>query len=149
MTQDAMNQNVATWLPSASKDLNNKPFRLKFLTGHTVDQCGGKCMKVFGVYLHIDCVGFGYVCNHTAASRLITTEEEEGGVDFSLALDSDDLGPFLEYPFPNRTFLITNPENNTDLWLNIPEQTLTRNDYDEPFIIHNIWFSENPELKND
>jgi hypothetical protein len=34
------------------------------------------------------------------------------------------------------------------LWMNIPEQTVIRNNVNDPFILKFVWFSENQELDN-
>lgn len=143
-------QNEATWMSYENKDLDGGPwFRLKFLVGHTAAQCGGGCIRIFGTTFHIDCVGFGEICNHTVNAELSKSEEKSDSDYYTLTLEgADDLGKFLEYSFSDRTFFITNPQNNTELWLNIPEQVLVRKDFEDLFIIHNVWFSEAPELEN-
>jgi len=139
-------RNEATW--ETSQD-NAKGWlaKLKIYIGHTADQCGGKCMKIFGEYLHLDCRGYGNVCNMNSKSILSIGENEE---ELILTIIDEDIffGESLEFSFPDRSLYITNPQNSTDLWLNIPEQLLVRENADEDFIIHNVWFSENQELEN-
>jgi len=139
---DTQKLNEATW----TCDNNSKSWFLKllFLAGHTIDKCGGKCVKIFGEYGHIDCRGFGDACANAVAARL---EMDENGY-YLVLTDPDALGEYLEFDFPDRSLFITNPQNNTDLWLNIQEQVLSRESFELPFIIHEVWFSENPELEN-
>jgi hypothetical protein len=140
----ALKQNEATWV--SSEDSKRPWWLLKLTVGHTVQQCGGKCIKIFGEYGHIDCVGFGNVCNHFVK---VSIENGVGEIYFNLkASDPNALGSLLEFPFPDRSLMITNPQNNTDLWLNIPEQLLIRNNNQEPFIFYDAWHSENAEFEN-
>jgi len=137
-------QNEATWITTSDCRGLLGWLKIKFSVGHTVDQCGNGCVMVFGQLGHIDCRGFGYVCNHTAKVAVV----ESGGVIKLVFDDPEDLGEELEFLFPDRTLCITNPQNNTGLWLNIPEQILTRDNINVPFEILDIWFSEEPELEN-
>jgi len=142
---DDQNQNEATWTSSGQE--KGATFSLKLTIGHTVQQCGGKCIKIFGDYGHIDCRGFGNICNFKVNANYLFFPNDNGG---TLTLDEvNELGDDLVFPFPNRSLKITNPQNNNDLWLNIPEQVLTRTNVAESFILLGVWFSENPELVNE
>jgi len=141
---DNFRENEATWITSG--EANSKWWLLKIVMriGHTIDQCGGKCVKIFGELGHIDCRGYGNVCNHVVIAQLV---QSTGGLMLVLE-DPDSFGDDLDFFLPDRTFYITNPLNNSDLWLNIPEQVLTRTNSELPFEILDIWFSEEPELEN-
>jgi hypothetical protein len=143
---DTPNQNVATWIRS---DEHSKGFslRLRFMLGHTAQQCGNRCITVLGQSFHIDCRGFGNICNRVVR---VVVHEDENTHELSLTIiDEDDILGGLEiFPFPDRSLYITNPQNNTELWLNIPEQILSMDDLEEEIIIHNVWFSEEQELEN-
>lgn len=139
-----MKQNEATWI---SNHDHSKGFllNLKFFIGHTAEQCGNRCVKILGVPMHLDCRGFGNICNHIVNVEVATDMYD----DLILILtDLDSFGDFEEFQFPDRSFFITNPQNNTELWLNIPEQVLCRNSSDTSIIMCNIWFSEESELEN-
>jgi hypothetical protein len=141
---DNLRQNSATWTYSE----NSKKGKLswKIFVGHSVSDCGGKCIKLFGELGHIDCVGIGNVCSQSVECSIEPGDEDD---DFILILDDNNaLGAFLEYPFPDRSLMITNPQNNTDLWLNIPEQILIRESEEVPFVVYDAWFSEIAELEN-
>jgi hypothetical protein len=99
-----------------------------------------------GQWYHVDCRGFGNTC-HLIEKGMLTLDEETNEFYFTF-LDIEALGEDLDYPFPDRSFLITNPLNDTDLWLNMPEQILQRICDSLPFVIHDIWFSEEQELQN-
>jgi len=143
---DDQKQNEATWI--STDDAKFKwLMKLKIFVGHTVDQCGNACIKIFGKYGHIDCVGVGHVCNHKVDVRLSICENYTEHYTLTL-IDPDGLGEFLEFPFPDRSLFITNPVTNTELWLNIPEQLLVRRNLGDSMVIHNAWFSERPELEN-
>jgi hypothetical protein len=141
---DKLQQNEATWIYSG--DSKKPRFCLKFFIGHTASECGGKCIKLFGEWGHVDCVGFGNTCNHVVFTSI---ESGEGLDDYILTLiEPDALGASLEFLFPDRSLLITNPLNNTDLWLNIPEQYLIRETEEDFFEILGAWFSVVPEFEN-
>ncbi|MDR2972686.1 MAG: hypothetical protein LBU83_12305 [Bacteroidales bacterium] len=138
-------QNEATWISLGPEKGLGVGF--KIFLGHSVKDCGGSCIKILGEYGHIDCVGFGNVCKQKGSAYYFEDGEEEGGV--LVLVEATTFGDYLEYPFPNRSLFITNPLNNTDLWLNIPKQNLVRNDFEESFMLYNVWFSEDPELENE
>jgi len=142
---DDLKQNEATWLNIGSQ--KGLGIGLKIFVGHTVQQCGGKCMKIFGEYGHIDCRGYGNVCNYSVIAYCSVGSDPDY---MTLTLtDPNAFGEDLEYQLPDRSFLITNPKNNTEFWLNLPEQILERTDQETPFVIQNIWFSEEQELENE
>jgi len=139
-----LKRNEATWISSNN---SSKGFwlNLKIYVGHTAEQCGGRCVKLFGKPMHIDCRGIGHICERLITVELQTNENNE----LMLILSDEDI--FAEYdifPFPDRSLCITNPQNNDDLWLNIPEQILLKDSTFLKVIIENIWFSEEPELEN-
>ena len=143
-SNDDSKQNLATWVSSSEN--NSKFWFLKIIIriGHTASDCGNKCVKIFGEQGHVDCRGVGNVCNRIVDAQMI---QNEGGIVLVL-LDNDAFGEDLDFLIPDRCLYITNPLNNTDLWLNIPEQVLLRDNNGVPFEILNVWFSENPELEN-
>jgi len=138
-------QNEATWIPSGE---NSKKWWLilKFCVGHTSEQCGGRCLKFFGENYHADCRGLGNVCNLTSCVEVA----EDFTLDEVVLIlkDLDLFGSFEIFPFPDRSLMITNPQNNTELWLNIPEQVLYK-DSTLQVVFQNVWFSEEPELENE
>jgi hypothetical protein len=141
---DEIIQNEVTWLPSNDNRGWFGWLILKFTIWHTAADCGNKCVKIFGEQGHIDCRGFGNVCNHTAIAYLI----QNGDVLKLVFENPDALGEDLDFLLPDRTLRVTNPINSTNLWLNIPEQLLLRDNNGIPFEILDIWFSEEPELEN-
>jgi len=141
---DDQKQNEATWISIGSEKAIG--FGFKFFVGHTVQQCGGTCIKIFGEYGHLDCRGFGNICKMKMTANYI--EDEISGQEQLVVIELNAFGDELEYQFPDRSFFITNPNNNSELWLNIPEQLLIRDNINNPFVISNIWFSDKPELEN-
>lgn len=141
---DDLKTNEATWIYSHD-DSKFLYLKMQISIGHTSNQCGNKCVKIFGQPGHIDCRGFGNVC-----SKIVDVHYSmEPNGDLRLILcDTAVFGESLDMLLPDRTLFITNPQNNNELWLNIPEQLLIRDSESVPFVIHDIWFSENPELEN-
>jgi hypothetical protein len=139
-----LKENTATWISSSDGQSKWWFFKLSIKIGHLVTDCNNSCIMIMGELGHADCMGYGRVCNRTANAMLV-----QDGSSFSLVLeDPEAFGYDLNFQFPDRTLFITNPQNNTDLWLNIPEQTLLRDHNGVSFMIQNIWFSEEPELEN-
>jgi len=139
-------QNEATWIIG---DDSSKGFwlRLKIFVGHTADQCGGKCIKLFGKYYHADCRGFGYICQFDVEATVLGDISEN---ELRLILtDHDAFGDFDIFTLPDRSLYITNPQNSSEQWLNIPEQILLRDSSAIEVIIQNVWFSEEQELENE
>jgi len=134
----------ATWI--ASGDRSNAPwFKLKFFLGHTAEQCGGKCMMIFGQNYHVDCRGIGYICEYDPKARIIEGENDRWTL---ILMDEVELMG-LDFAFPDRSLFITNPQNNYDRWLNIPEQILMFDTNLMQVIIQDAWFSEEQELENE
>jgi len=144
-SNENIHKNEATWITSGEEGSKWWIFKFKISIGHTAADCGNKCVMAFGEFGHIDCRGFGEVCNHTTTAKLI---QSTGGALMLVLEDPDIFGDELDFLFPDRALYITNPQNNTDLWLNIPEQVLLRDSNGVPFEILDIWFSEEPELEN-
>jgi len=138
-------QNAATWFSSGENGSKFWFLKINIKVGHTIEQCGGDCVKMFGEKGHIDCRGFGNVCNHIVDAQVIQTSG--GGIILAL-VNNNSFGDDLDFLIPDRSLYIINPLNNTDLWLNIPEQVLLRDDNGVPFEILDVWFSEEPELEN-
>ena len=140
------NQNEATWIHK-NDDSKGLFINLKFSVGHTANQCGNACMMIFGQPVHADCRGFGNICN-----RIVKAVVSEDLINNELTLkiiDDDMFGGYEIFPFPDRCFYITNPQNNLELWLNIPEQILLKDSSGTEIVIYDAWFSEEPELEND
>jgi len=145
---DYPKQNYATWISSSENQSKFWYLKIAITIGHNASDCGNKCVKIFGEQGHIDCRGFGNVCTKIVDVG-VQFSMGQNGEDIMLILnDTDVFGETLVYDFPDRTFFITNPLNNKDLWLNVPEQLLLRDSIGLPFVIRDIWFSEEPELEN-
>ncbi|MCL2312376.1 MAG: hypothetical protein FWC41_07810 [Firmicutes bacterium] len=142
---DNQKRNEVTWISKQDGSKGWLAF-LKILVGHTADQCGGTCVKLFWEYMHIDCRGFGNVCELQKKARLVETDIP--GEYLIIFEETDALGDDLEYPFPDRSLFITNPLNSNELWMNVPEQVATRDSVSVPFILYDVWFSEEQELDN-
>jgi len=146
MESGEINLNEATWINPENTKAPSWLLKLKISVGHTAEQCGNRCVYMFGQWMHLDCRGMGNEC-HLISQGVLTLNEETDEYDFTFT-DADALGEDLDYSFPDRSFRITNPLNNEDLWLNAPEQILQRICDTLPFVIHDIWFSEVQELEN-
>jgi len=138
-------RNEATWIP---EEKAKKGFMawIKIYIGHTAEQCGGTCVKIFWEYMHLNCRGFGNICEQL---KKVYIEESDIPGEYLLTFEERDaLCEELEFQFPDRSLYITNPLRNNELWMNIPEQIAVRSDVNEPFTLYNVWFSEEQELEN-
>jgi len=138
-------RNEVTWISEQDGSKGWKAF-LKMFVGHTYNQCGGTCVKLFWEYTHIDCRGFGNICEH--GKRVCIVESDIPGEYWLTFEDRDALCDDLEFQFPDRSLYITNPQNSSELWMNIPEQIAVRSSVNVPFTLYNVWFSEEQELEN-
>jgi hypothetical protein len=141
-----MKRNEATWVHLYD---NSKGafMELHIWVGHTAEQCGNSCIKIFGVPGHADCRSFGNICNYRMRVEVI---EDLLNDELSLLIiDDGGLGEFDVFPFPDRSFHITNPLNNMDFWLNVPEQLLAKDSATMEVMIYDVWFSEDQELENE
>lgn len=146
--KDNQKQNEVTWFDPVENNVKGWAWwvKLRIFIGHTSADCGNSCMKVFGEYTHVDCRGYGSVCE--ALRDAIIAEGDNPGEYTLTFVDNDALCEDLEYQFPDRSLFVTNPQRSNELWMNIPEQKLIRTNVDEPFILKLIWFSELQELEN-
>jgi hypothetical protein len=144
-------QNEATWISSDGAPKRYGSYvgslSIKIYVGHTAAQCGGRCVKILGEPMHLDCRGFGNICNHVAEVQLY--EDPLNGELMLILTDDEMFGDLEIFPFPDRSFYITNPQNNLEFWLNVPEQILMKDSSEMEIIIRNAWFSEGQELEND
>jgi len=147
-SNDEPKQNVATWISSNENHAKFWYMKISISIGHNASDCGNKCVKLLGEQGHADCRGFGNICSKIVDVGVEYSSGQNGEGIILTLFDTDVFGETLDFDFPERTFFITNPQNNTDLWLNIPEQLLLRDSIGLPFVIRDIWFSEEPELEN-
>jgi hypothetical protein len=142
-SNDDPKSNEFTWVTSGENHSKFLYGKIQISVGHNASDCGNKCVKILGEQGHVDCRGYGNVC-----SRIVDVQfAYNNGVSLIL-VDTAAFGDDLDYLIPDRTLFISNPQNNTDFWLNIPEQLLVRNSTGVPFVIYDVWFSEEPELEN-
>ena len=144
---DDLKKNEATWVRLEEDTTFFKYLEISVSIGHTAADCGNKCVKILGEQGHADCRGFGNACTRVFNARFLPGQL--GEVNKLVLIDTELFGNFLEFHLPDRTFFISNPLNNSDIWLNIPDQLLVRENTNEPFVVHGIWFSEEPELENE
>jgi len=138
-------RNEATWILGSD---NSKGLWaiLRFMVGHTEEQCGGKCLMIFGENYHADCRGFGSICERTFKVAL----SEDTYNELRLVVWDEDEFDDLDFDsFPDRSLYITNPLNSNEQWLNIPEQIIFKDSALLQAIIYNIWFSEDPAFENE
>ncbi|MDL2239139.1 hypothetical protein LJC69_01100 [Bacteroidales bacterium OttesenSCG-928-K22] len=119
-------------------------YQWKVRTGHPAANCPG-CVTSEGGTFHIDCMGYGSDCSATASMVLsffanaqfkaITMEKYE--------LTSDDL-----FFMPARS-LYVGIDGDKEIWLNVPEQLVTRDQITEQFEFEGLFFTDYPVYENE
>ena len=111
--------------------------------GHTAAQCSNSCSVVNGVKRHLSCQSFGNICNFVANINIskVLPDNNEDPYYNAIGVNSDEPTTENTFMMPARSFYIENNNfENGYIWLNIPEQTLVRNNENE-FIYYNITFT--------
>lgn len=128
-------------LPTESKESG---YLLTIRIGHSVTDCGGRCITVNGKSYHINCMGNGHVCLKSAAVTL-----DQVGTDITVTT-TDTFGLTTEDFFfmPDRSLDYMDADNNP-VYLNIPEQLVFRDNATQQFTFTGLFITDDPEYTND
>jgi len=125
-----------------SKSANN--FLLYLYCGHSIKECGGKCLEINGVLTHADCIGAGAYCPLASSMQLVNA----GGVLTAITTDTFGLTSLDFFAMPDRSLDYVD-ENNNKIYLNIPAQTVYRDSTTLQFTFTGLYFSSTPAYNND
>ena len=127
-------------LPSESKASS---YLLTIRIGHSITDCGGSCITIFGKPYHFNCMGDGHVCLTSAAVYL-----DQIGTSIT-ATTTDTFGLTSENIFlmPDRSLNYTD-ENNNRIFLNIPAQLVYRDTVTQQFTFTGLFFSTTAAYSN-
>ena len=103
--------------------------------GHSGTNCPG-CVASGGQHIHLDCQGPGNACQIRITMSLVPTRD---GAYYGIVTNPDDLTSNNTFLMPNRSFYIIDSSGE---FLNIPEQTVYRDEENETFMFYDIFFSE-------
>lgn len=118
-------------------------YNLSVRIGHPASGCNG-CVKIDGVFMHVDCQGGGSSCGAKAAVRLSPDSAGFYTVTtiYEYELTSEDF--FL---MPDRS-LYVGMDGKDEIWLNIPAQLSTRDITSEQFSFYGLFYSNYVVYKN-
>ena len=138
-----------------SRDLANKVIPLSseskesgylftIRVGHSITDCGGRCISIGGKPYHVNCMGEGHVCLKSAAVTL-----DQVGTDLT-AITTDTFGLSTDdfFNMPDRSLDYTDANNNR-IYLNIPAQLVFRDTATQQFTFTGLFFSDAAEYTND
>ena len=127
-----------------STESKGTAYLLTMNIGHLATDCGGRCITINGKPYHIDCMGDGHVCLHSAAVTL----NQSGTAVTATTTDTFGLTSEDFFLMPDRSLSYTD-ENNNRIFLNIPEQLLFRDSTTQQFTFTGLFFSARPVYSND
>jgi hypothetical protein len=119
--------------------------------GHTSNDCGGKCKYFNGIWVHVNCQGFGNECNFRASINISKNLPEDSTDNYYSGIGLYENEPIEDstYEMPERSFYFESEEfENGFIWINIPEQVLIRNTESSMFIYDSITFTVDPLYEN-
>lgn len=112
--------------------------------GHLSSDCGGHCITIAGIPLHVDCMGEGHVCRQATAIAINQTGTEVTATTLdTFGLTSEDF--FL---MPSRSFYYVDGKGSGVQYLNIPSQLLFRDTATHNFTFTGLFFSTTPMYSN-
>lgn len=126
---------TATFLQSSK----GKPIiGLETRAGHTKQECDRSCEKS-GLY-HVDCAGNGKQCQIFGSIEIERpiSKNTTSGVFAAHCIYPEDFSDDETFAMPSRSFYI----EETNQWLNIPQQLLERTPETKCFLIKGITFTE-------
>jgi hypothetical protein len=119
--------------------------------GHKASDCGGNCTAVNGIKRHVDCQGFGNVCNLKASINISKNMPYDMTDIYYTAQGINDFEPIEDSSFnmPARSLYIKDDAFKKGyIYLNIPEQILHRDAASNQFIYNDITFTEDALFEN-
>ena len=128
-------------LPEEGKTGNSEVI-LALCVGHDGKTCKG-CVWEDGMYVHVNCVGEGNLCQKMAAVQLQQIETDV----IATTTDTFDLTSEDFFLMPDRS-LSYKDEKGNDIFLNIPEQMVYRNRTTQQFTFTGLFFSESAAYSN-
>ena len=129
---------------SGSYSINSK-------VGHNSTDCNNSCRMIGGVRCHVNCQGFGNICNAIASISVSKVNPENPENIYYKAIGLNDYEPTDEDTFymPARSYYIEDDNSeNGYYYMNISEQILERDKSNNQFIYLNITFTDTSLFEN-
>ena len=127
-----------------SSESKESGYLLTIRVGHSITDCGGRCVSIGGKPYHFNCMGYGHVCIKSAAVTL----DQVGTAITATTTDTFGLTTDDFFNMPDRSLDYTDANNNR-IYLNIPAQLVYRDTATQQFTFTGLFFSETPEYPND
>jgi len=117
-------------------------FGIKVSVGHSGAGCQG-CVTYGGQHIHVDCQGSGSACQINAVMKI----SDSGEVSFydGTINDPEELTDGEFFLMPDRSLFIVGSDGQ---FINIPEQTVYRDEETGVFIFYDIFFSDSQVFEN-
>ncbi|MDL2238985.1 hypothetical protein LJC69_03780 [Bacteroidales bacterium OttesenSCG-928-K22] len=114
--------------------------------GHSATNCSG-CIYIEGMLRHVDCTGEGSACSVEAKVYISSSQAKS---NFYTAITENEYELTVEDIFlmPNRS-LYVGMDGNKEIWLNVPEQLVTRDQISEQFEFEGLFFTDEPVFENE
>lgn len=114
----------------------------KMQMGHSANGCNG-CAVINGTKVHLACTGYGTECSSNVAFTLTATREHNDY--YATVLNPDEFTDYDVFLMPERSLYIVGSNGE---FLNIPEQTVYKDEETGTFIFYDIFFSEGQMFEN-
>jgi hypothetical protein len=124
---------------------NSDGYLLVSTFGHSEKDCNG-CVKIDGVYKHVDCVGAGNLCKSSAAIAVYSTSNGFNAI----TVEEGELTDSDIFLMPNRSLYVgVDKTEHKHIWLNIPEQLSIKDSKNGQFVFNDLYFSNSQEFENE
>ena len=126
-----------------SSESKESGYLLTIRVGHSITDCGGRCVSIGGKPYHFNCMGYGHVCIKSAAVTLV----QVGTAITATTTDTFGLTTDDFFNMPDRSLNYTD-EKCRRIFLNIPEQMVYRDTATLQFTFTGLFFSETAAYNN-
>lgn len=152
---NAMEYENVAFLGSDDSKTGDKDKKVIVTMGHRADQCGGKCVRWNGELVHMPCWGAGVECKTYLFGTLDEDPENEApGNDYESAslyqfvINDASNAPIAEmesFEMPARSMYVESSPYGNNIWLNCPEQEVTKSkETENRFVLQKLFFSKTP-----
>ena len=120
-------------------------YLITFQSGHSGKGCPG-CVLDHGKWIHIDCQGYGNLCE--LQSQITLTQVDEN-LFSATTTDSTELTDADLFNMPARSLFVELDKNKKEVWLNIPAQLVYRDSSTRQFTLNGLYYSDRAAYRND
>lgn len=141
--ENAQNSENSNRMIEMSSDGNKgMQYLFSFQVGHLSSDCKNSCITIGGVTMHKNCMGYGHVCNRTAAVSL----QQIGAAIVATTTDTVGLTNEDFFNMPARS--LSTGEGGSTAYLNIPAQLVERDTATLQFTFTGLFYTDKPGYNN-